>query len=208
MATATEKPNPATPRNSPRMKQRFAGPVAERVKKDFGINNPMALPRLDKVIVNVGLGKSLEGSKLNAKAKEQTLSDLSVITGQKAIMKIAKKSVSNFKLREGYEVGAMVTLRGSRMWEFIDRLVTLAIPRIKDFRGLNPRSFDGRGNYSFGVTEQGIFPEVNMAEAQFTHGMHITFVFKNSTDEKSRLVLQELGVPFQRPEDRQPKRAS
>ena len=190
------------------MKQRFTGPVAERVRKDFGITNPMALPRLDKVIVNVGLGKSLEGSKLNAKAKEQTLSDLSVITGQKAIMKTAKKSVSNFKLREGYEVGAMATLRGARMWEFIDRLVTLAIPRIKDFRGLNPKSFDGRGNYSFGVTEQGIFPEVNMAEAQFTHGMHITFVFKNSTDEKSRLVLQELGIPFQRPEDRQSKRAS
>ncbi|MCC7191821.1 MAG: 50S ribosomal protein L5 [Phycisphaeraceae bacterium] len=201
MATATAKLNP-------RMKQRFTGPVAERVRKDFGITNPMALPRLDKVIVNVGLGKSLEGSKLNAKAKEQTLSDLSVITGQKAIMKTAKKSVSNFKLREGYEVGAMVTLRGARMWEFIDRLVTLAIPRIKDFRGLNPKSFDGRGNYSFGVTEQGIFPEVNMAEAQFTHGMHITFVFKNSTDEKSRLVLQELGIPFQRPEDRQSKRAS
>ncbi len=201
MATATAKLNP-------RMKQRFTGPVAERVRKDFGITNPMALPRLEKVIVNVGLGKSLEGSKLNAKAKEQTLSDLSVITGQKAIMKTAKKSVSNFKLREGYEVGAMVTLRGARMWEFIDRLVTLAIPRIKDFRGLNPKSFDGRGNYSFGVTEQGIFPEVNMAEAQFTHGMHITFVFKNSTDEKSRLVLQELGIPFQRPEDRQSKRAS
>jgi large subunit ribosomal protein L5 len=188
------------------MKERFAGPVAQRIRTDFKIDNPMALPRLEKVVINVGLGKSLEGSKLNAKAKEQTLSDLAVITGQKAVMKVAKKSVSNFKLREGYEVGAMVTLRGSRMWEFIDRLVTLAIPRIKDFRGLNPKSFDGRGNYSFGVTEQGIFPEVNMAEAQFSHGMHITFVFKNSTDDKSRVALQEMGVPFQKPEDRQQPR--
>jgi large subunit ribosomal protein L5 len=104
--------------------------------------------------------------------------------------------VSNFKVREGYEIAAMVTLRGERMWEFLDRLVSLAIPRIKDFRGLNPGSFDGRGNYSFGVGEQGIFPEVNMAEAKFTHGMNISFIFRNSSDEKSRVALAELGIPF------------
>ena len=194
----------ATAKNTPRLKQRYQGEVAKKLQEQFAIKNPMALPRLEKVIVNVGLGKSLEGTKLNPKAKDQTLADLAVITGQKAVMKIAKKSVSNFKLRAGFEVGAMVTLRGAQMWEFVDRLISLAIPRIKDFRGLNPKSFDGRGNYSFGVTEQGIFPEVNMAEAQFSHGMHITFVFKNSTDEKSRVALAEMGVPFSKPEDRQP----
>jgi large subunit ribosomal protein L5 len=187
----------------PRLKQRFNTEVADKVKQQFGITNPMALPRLEKVVLNVGLGKQLEGTKLNLKAKEQTLADLAIIAGQKPVMLRAKKSVANFKVREGYEVASMVTLRGAKMWEFIDRLISLAIPRIKDFRGVNPRSFDGRGNYSFGITEQGIFPEVNMAEAQFTHGMHITFVFSNSTDEKSRFVLQELGMPFQKPEDRQ-----
>jgi len=114
--------------------------------------------------------------------------------------------VSNFKLRAGFEIGAMVTLRGARMWEFMDRLISLAIPRIKDFRGLNPKSFDGSGNYSFGVNEQGIFPEVNMADAQFTHGMNITFVFRNSTDERTRFVLQEMGVPFIKPEDEKPRK--
>ena len=115
-------------------------------------------------------------------------------------MRRAKKSVSNFKLRAGYEVGAMVTLRGDRMWEFLDRLITLAIPRIKDFRGLSERSFDGRGNYSFGLQEQGVFPEVDMAHAQFIHGMNVTLVFRNSNDDKTRLVLRELGVPFSKPD--------
>lgn len=187
---------------TPRLKDHFKTAVMPKVSEAFSIKNPMAMPRLDKVVINVGLGKQLEGSKLNAKAKEQVLADLAVISGQKPIMKRAKKSVSNFKLREGYEIGSMVTLRGTRMWEFLDRLITLAIPRIKDFRGLSPKSFDGMGNYSFGVNEQGLFPEVNMAEAQFTHGMNITIVFRNSTDDRSRFVLQEMGVPFQKPEDR------
>lgn len=187
---------------TPRLKDHFKTAVMPKVSEAFSIKNPMAMPRLDKVVINVGLGKQLEGSKLNAKAKEQVLADLAVISGQKPIMKRAKKSVSNFKLREGYEIGSMVTLRGTRMWEFLDRLITLAIPRIKDFRGLSPKSFDGMGNYSFGVSEQGLFPEVNMAEAQFTHGMNITIVFRNSTDDQSRFVLQEMGVPFQKPEDR------
>ena len=191
---------------TPRMKEKFNSQVAAKVKETFGITNPMALPRLDKIVINVGLGKQLEGTKLNPKAKDQTIADLTIISGQKPIMKRAKKSVSNFKLREGFEVGCMVTLRGDRMWEFLDRLISLAIPRIKDFRGVNNKSFDGRGNYAFGITEQGIFPEVNMAEAQFTHGMDIIFVFKNSSDEKSRLVLQELGMPFAKPEER--RRAS
>ncbi|MCX5659090.1 MAG: 50S ribosomal protein L5 [Planctomycetota bacterium] len=184
------------------MKIKYQTEVMPKVKEAFKVTNPMAMPMLDKVIINVGLGKQLEGTKLNLKAKEQTISDLTVISGQKPIMKRAKKSVSNFKLREGFEIGCMVTMRGARMWEFVDRLISLAIPRIKDFRGVNPKSFDGRGNYAFGINEQGIFPEVNMAEAQFTHGMNITFVFKNSTDEMTRLVLQELGMPFAKPEER------
>jgi len=186
----------------PRMQQKFDGPVRDALKQQFSIANPMALPRLDKIVLTVGLGKQLEGTKLNPKAREQVIKDLSVITGQRPVMKRAKKSVSNFKLRAGYEVGAMVTLRGSKMWEFADRLVSLAIPRIKDFRGLPTKSFDGRGNYSFGIVEQGIFPEVDMANADFTHGMNITFVFRNSNDEMSRVALKEMGVPFVKPEER------
>ncbi len=195
---------PVEPAPPPRLRDKFMQQVCAKVKEEFKIENPMALPRVAKVMVTVGLGKSLEGTKLNPKAKEQVLKDLTAITGQKPVMCKAKKSVANFKLRAGYEVGAMVTLRGARMWEFLDRLIALAIPRIKDFRGLSPKSFDGRGNYSFGVTEQGIFPEINMAEAEFTHGMNIMVVFKNSSNEKSLLVLKELGVPFTRPEDNQP----
>lgn len=186
---------------TPRLKEKFVGPIAEKVKQDFGVKNPMALPKLEKIVVNVGLGNQLEGSKLNPKAREQVISDLSLITGQKPVMKKAKRAVSNFKLREGYEVGAMVTLRGDRMWEFLDRLLNLAIPRIKDFRGLSVKSFDGRGNYSFGVNEQGVFPEVDMTTAQYTHGMHINLVFRNSTDQITRMVLTELGTPFVKPEN-------
>jgi large subunit ribosomal protein L5 len=181
---------------TPRLKERFTGPIAEKVQQDFGVSNRMALPRLEKIVLTVGLGQQLEGTKINPKAKEQVLQDLAAITGQKPVMKKAKRSVSNFKLREGFEVGAMVTLRGDRMWEFLDRLLNFAIPHIKDFRGLNPKSFDGRGNYSFGVQEQGIFPEVDMTNAQFTHGMHITLVFRNSNDQRSFAVLKELGMPF------------
>lgn len=181
---------------TPRLKEQFAGPMSEKLKQEFGITNPMAMPRLEKIVLSVGLGKQLEGTKVNAKAREQVLQDLALITGQKAVMVKAKKSVSNFKVRTGYETGAMVTVRGNRMWELLDRLITLAIPRIKDFRGLPDKSFDGRGNYSFGVQEQGIFPEVDMANAQFTHGMHVTLVFRNSDNDKSRFVLKELGWPF------------
>lgn len=187
---------------NPRMKDKYKTEVLPKVSEQFGIANPMAAPRLSKVIINVGMGNQLEGTKLNPKAREQVLSDLAVISGQKASIRRAKKAVSNFKLREGYEVGAMVTLRGIRMWEFLDRLISLAIPRIKDFRGLNPKSFDKGGSYSFGVTEQGIFPEVNMAEAQYLHGMHISFVFRNSNAEMSRVALATLGVPFTKPEER------
>lgn len=187
---------------TPRMKEKYQATVAPKLKQELKIHNPMALPKLQKIVLSVGLGKQLEGTKLNPVAKEQVLRDLGVIAGQKPVVTIAKKSVSNFKVRAGYEDGAMVTLRGARMWEFLDRLISLAIPRIKDFRGLNPRSFDKQGNYSFGISEQGIFPEVNMADAKFTHGMHLTFVISNSNPDRSRVLLAEMGFPFAKPEAR------
>jgi large subunit ribosomal protein L5 len=181
---------------TPRLKQQYQGPICDKLQRQFGIENRMALPRLEKIVLNVGLGHQLEGSKINPKAREQVMQDLALITGQRPVIKRARRSVSNFKLRKGFEIGAMVTLRGERMWEFLDRLLNIAIPRIKDFRGLSTKSFDGQGNYSFGVQEQGIFPEVDMANAQFTHGMHITLVIRNSHDELSRVLLTELGMPF------------
>lgn len=181
---------------TPRLKTKFQTEVCPKIAEQFAIANPMALPRLQKIVLNVGLGKQLEGTKVNAVAKEQVLADLATISGQKAVMVKAKKSVSNFKVRAGYETGAMVTLRGAHMWTFFDRLLSVAIPRIKDFRGLKDNSFDGRGNYSFGITEQGIFPEIDMANAKFLHGMHITFVFKNSTNEITKEALKAIGMPF------------
>ena len=179
-----------------RMKEKYVSEVTAGLAEKFSVTNRLALPRLEKIVLSVGLGSQLEGTKLNAVAKDQVLKDLAVITGQKPVVTRARKSVSNFKVRKGYEDGAMVTLRGAHMWEFFDRLVSMAIPRIKDFRGLNPRSFDGQGNYSIGITEQAIFPEVNMAEAKYTHGMNITFVVRESDPEKSKYLLQELGMPF------------
>lgn len=183
-------------RIEPRFRKQFREQVAGELKQKFDIKNPLALPKLDKIVLTVGLGKQLTGTKIDPKAKEQVIKDLTLISGQKPVMTLAKKSVANFKVRKGYESGCMVTLRGDRMWEFLDRLISLAIPRIKDFRGLSDKSFDGRGNYSFGVQEQGIFPEVDMANAQFTHGMHITLVFRDSTDAISRETLRLLGMPF------------
>lgn len=180
----------------PRMKTQYTETVLPKVMEQFGLKNKMQVPALEKIVISVGMGDQLEGTKLNAKAREQVIKDLTAISGQKPVMRKAKKSVSNFKLRAGYEVGCMVTLRGDRMWEFYDRLVSLAIPRIKDFRGLPDKSFDGRGNYSFGITEQGIFPEVDMTDAFFTHGMNITFVFSNSNNEITAYALKEMAFPF------------
>lgn len=180
----------------PRMKTQYNETVLPKVLAQFDLKNQMQAPNLEKIVISVGMGEQLEGTKLNAKAREQVIKDLTVISGQKPVMRKAKKSVSNFKLRAGYEVGCMVTLRGDRMWEFYDRLVSLAIPRIKDFRGLPTKSFDGRGNYSFGITEQGIFPEVDMTDAHFTHGMNITLVFSKSNNEMTAYALKEMGFPF------------
>ncbi len=187
---------------TPRLKTKYLDEVVPKLKEQFEITNVHALPKLEKIVLSVGLGKQIEGTKLNAKAKEQTIKDLTVISGQKPIMTIARKSVSNFKVREGYENGCRVTIRGDRMWEFFDRLISLAIPRIKDFRGLPVKSFDKGGSYSFGIVEQGIFPEVDMTNAQFTHGMHVTFVWSGSSPEKTRLAMTEMGFPFRKPEEK------
>lgn len=184
----------------PRMKEKFDGEVVKAVTEKFGIRNHLAAPRLQKIVLNVGMGKALEGTKLKPQVKDQVIKTLSAISGQKPVIIKAGKDVANFKVRKGYETHAMVTLRGARMWEFLDRLISLAVPRIKDFRGLPDKSFDKAGNYSFGVAEQGIFPEVNMAEATASHGLNINMVFSNSNAEKTRFVLAELGVPFRRPD--------
>ena len=186
----------------PRLKTKFNGTTLDQVKSEFSMKNPMALPKIEKVVLNVGMGRQLEGTKLNAKSKAQVVSDLTVISGQKPILIKAKRSVSNFKLRAGYEIGAMVTLRGDQMWEFLDRLIQVAIPRIKDFRGLRDTSFDPRGSYAFGINEQGIFPEVDMTSCDFIHGMNIQVVFKNSDKEKSTFILKDLGIPFAKKEDK------
>ncbi|MBI1367205.1 MAG: 50S ribosomal protein L5 [Planctomycetes bacterium] len=185
----------------PRMKEKFNKEVAPKVAEKFGIKNRLALPRLTKIVINCGMGKELDGTKIRPQVREQVLNDLAAISGQKAVMIASRKSVANFKVREGYETHAMVTLRGARMWEFFDRLFSLAIPRVKDFRGLSDKGMDKSGNWSFGVTEQGIFPEINMADAQYSHGMNFNFVFENSDAQKSKFLLAEMGVPFVKPEN-------
>jgi large subunit ribosomal protein L5 len=190
------------PKVPPRLKVMFDTTVRSKFAEQFGEKNPMAMPRIEKIVLNVNMGRHLEGSKLPPHIKATVIDTLTKVSGQKPVVIKAKKSVSNFKLREGFESSAMVTMRRERMWHFLDRLINLATPRIKDFRGLPTEAFDKGGSYSFGLTEQGVFPEINMAEAQFTHGMHINVVFRNSTKERSRFVLEQLGMPFRKPEER------
>lgn len=186
---------PAAP---PRLRDRYKSEVAAAFAEKFGEKNRMAHPRLEKIVLNVNLGRFLEGNKLPPVKKDQAVETLRAITGQKPVVTHAKKSVSNFKVREGAETAYMVTIRRDRMWQFLDRLINLAIPRIKDFRGMPTNSFDKNGNYSMGLSEQGVFPEINMAEVNFTHGMNINVVFRNSTPERSRFVLERLGFPFRK----------
>lgn len=184
------------PRTTPRLKDRFDTEIGKKVLEKFGLENPMQRPRLRAIVLNVNLGRHLEGTKLPPTVRQTALDTLTKITGQKPVVLKAKKSVSNFKVREGYETAIMVTLRRDRMWHFLDRLINLATPRIKDFRGLSDRAFDKQGNYSMGLTEQGVFPEINMAEVNFTHGMNINFIISGSNPEMSRFMLAELGMPF------------
>ena len=192
--------------NKPRLQQQYDEQVRARIAEKFGVSNPMAQPGLDKITINVNMGRHLDGTKVPANVKEAVLHTLTTITGQKPVMIAAKKSVSNFKVRAGYETAAMVTLRRDRMWHFMDRLINLTAPRIKDFRGLNDKAFDRQGNYSMGLTEQGVFPEINMAEQTFTHGMNINFSFSNSNPEMSKFVLDELGMPFRKPVQKKAKK--
>ena len=191
--------------NKPRLKAKYETEVRAKITEVFGITNPMAMPQLEKITLNVNIGRHLDGTKVPANIRETVESTLTTITGQKPVKIVAKKSVSNFKVREGYDTAYMVTLRRDQMWHFFDRLVNLAAPRIKDFRGLKDKAFDRQGNYSMGLTEQGVFPEINMAEVNFTHGMNINFSFSNSTPDQSRLVLKELGMPFVKPEEKKKK---
>lgn len=191
-------PVDTSPPAPPRLRNKYKSEVATAFASKFGDKNPMAHPRLEKIVVNVNLGRYLEGNKLPAVKKDTTVETLRKITGQKPVISYAKKSVSNFKVREGAETAYMVTMRRDRMWQFLDRLINLAIPRIKDFRGLSAAAFDKSGNYSMGLSEQGVFPEINMAEVDFTHGMNINMVFKNSTPDKSRFVLEQMGFPFRK----------
>lgn len=195
---AAEKPQSEPQRLKVMYDQQVRGKVTEK----FGLKNPMAMPRIDKIVINVNMGRHLEGTKIPPDKKATVLDTITKISGQKPVVIKAKKSVSNFKLREGFESSAMVTMRRDRMWNFLDRVINLAAPRIKDFRGLSVKAFDQAGNYSFGFTEQGVFPEINMAEVNFTHGMHVNVVFRNSNPEKSRFVLEQLGMPFAKPEQK------
>lgn len=177
---------------APRLKLHYLATVRPRLAQQFGFGNPHQIPTLEKIVINVGVGEAIKQPKL----LDNVVDELAVITGQRPVRKRAKKSIANFGLREGQEIGAAVTLRGARMWEFLDRLVTTAIPRIRDFRGLNTRSFDGRGNYSMGVKEQMIFPEINYDMVEQIHGMDITFVTTTTKDDQAFALLRELGMPF------------
>lgn len=192
--------------NKSRLQTRYDDEVRGKVAEKFGVKNPMAQPSLDKITINVNMGRHLDGTKVPNNVKEAVLHTLTTISGQKPVLIAAKKSVSNFKVRAGYETAAMVTLRRDRMWHFMDRLINLTAPRIKDFRGLNDKAFDRQGNYSMGLTEQGVFPEINMAEQSFTHGMNINFSFSNSNAEMSKFVLDELGMPFRKPAEKKAKK--
>lgn len=177
---------------APRLKEKYWNEVAPALKEQLGLENVMEIPRLEKIVVNMGVGAAVAESKQLDKAVE----DLRIITGQQPMITRAKKSIAGFKVRQGMPIGAKVTLRGDRMWEFFDRLLATAIPRIRDFRGLSPKSFDGRGNYSMGVTEQLIFPEVEYDKVDRTRGMDITFVTTAANDEGAKALLEGFGFPF------------
>ena len=175
-----------------RLRQRYEKDVIPALKKEFGYSNVMAIPRLTKVVVNMGLGEATQ----NAKIADTGADELARITGQKPVITRAKKSIAQFKVRKGMPIGTMVTLRGERMWEFLDRLIAVALPRVRDFRGVSPRGFDGRGNYTLGLKDQLLFPEIDYMKVDKARGMNISVVTTAKTDEESRKLLQLLGMPF------------
>ena len=176
----------------PRLKERYAAEIAPELKKEFNFDNVMQVPRVSKIVVNMGVGEAARDSKLI----EGAIRDLTQITGQKPQVTKARKSIAQFKLREGQPIGAHVTLRGDRMWEFLDRMLSLALPRIRDFRGLSPKQFDGNGNYTFGLTEQVMFHEIDQDKVDRVRGMDITIVTTASNDDEGRALLRLLGFPF------------
>jgi large subunit ribosomal protein L5 len=175
-----------------RLKERYQKEIAPGLAKEFGITNPMAIPRVEKVVINMGLGEAIA----NAKIVDTAADELRAITGQKPVTTRAKKSIAAFKLRQGMPIGTMVTLRGDRMYEFLDRLIAVALPRVRDFRGVSPKAFDGRGNYTLGVRDQLIFPEIDFNKVDKTRGMNISIVTTAKDDEQARALLKALGMPF------------
>lgn len=180
----------------PRRQQIYRDKVVEALRKEFNYPNPMMIPRLSKIVVNMGVGQAVE----NKNRMDAAVKDLTAITGQQPMIRKARVAVSGFRLRIGYAVGVAVTLRGARMWEFLDRLITLAMPRIRDFRGV-PKKLDGSGNYSMGLSEQSVFPEIQLDKVEFVQGMDITFVTTAKTDQEGFALLKELGMPFQKQGD-------
>jgi large subunit ribosomal protein L5 len=176
----------------PRLKKYYEATVRNRLRDQFGYKNLHEIPTVSKIVLNCGMGEAIK----NPKVLDKVVEELAIISGQRPVRRKAKKSIANFGQREGQEIGAAVTLRGARMWEFMDRFITIAIPRIRDFRGVNTRSFDGRGNYSLGVKEQMIFPEINYDMVEQIHGMDITFVTTTDKDDQAFALLRELGMPF------------
>ena len=178
----------------PRLKTHYTDVVVPALTKQFAYGSSMEVPRLEKVVINMGLGSAVQ----NGKIIEAAVTELGMITGQKPVVTKAKKSIASFKLREGQAIGAMVTLRKERMWEFLDRLVTFALPRVRDFRGVSPKAFDGRGNYTLGIKEQIVFPEIEYDKVDRIHGMNVSFVTTAKNDEQGRALLTELGMPFRK----------
>jgi large subunit ribosomal protein L5 len=177
---------------APRLKERYKNEVSAHLQKEFNFSNKMQIPTLSKIVVNMGVGEAAKDSKLI----EGAIRDLTTITGQRPLVTKARKSIANFKLREGQPIGAHVTLRGDRMWEFMDRLLSVSLPRIRDFRGLSPKQFDGSGNYTFGLTEQVVFPEIEQDKLDRVRGMDITIVTSAKNDNEGRALLKALGFPF------------
>ena len=176
----------------PRLLERYRSEVVPKLSQEFGYENAMQVPRLAKIVVNIGMGAATQNPKLLEKATEE----LTAITGQKPLVRKARKSIANFKLREGQSIGAMVTLRGDRMWEFLDRLVNVALPRVRDFKGVSPKAFDGRGNYTLGIREQIIFPEVNYDAIEKISGLNVTVCTSARSDAEGKALLAHLGMPF------------
>ncbi len=184
----------AATKEAPRLKQKYETELKAQLQSELGLTNVMQVPRLVKIVVNMGVGKATQQRSL----LDGAVTDLTIITGQKPSVRKAKKSIATFKLREGNEIGAMVTMRGDRMWEFYDRLVSLAIPRIRDFRGMPPNQFDGHGNYTFGLNEQLVFPEIDYDKIDTVRGMNVTIVTTAENNEQGRALLRALGFPFRR----------